>query len=216
MLHPLLHPLKTICKIQSLPSFSNIIKVQSISSTMATLAPQQIPSIEDDYKSGKLQPTTEHNSQFISQLNDIKPSASINAKVSMIKTSITTLDVTAIVNAANEWLGGGGGVVSPFHVISFFPTKYLLLLRLLSYKMLSYPPSLRYQLSSPLVFSPSLLASPFLSSPPSSLFCSITNPRFPPFYVGWRHPPRRRPLSPPSLYSPQRLRDRLREDDPRL
>ena len=75
---------------------------------MATLTLRDIPTISDDYKSGKLQPnsnTREGGS------GGIKPSASISSKVSTVKASITTLDVTAIVNAANTSLRGGGGVV---------------------------------------------------------------------------------------------------------
>lgn len=64
-----------------------------------------IPTISDCYKASRLHPTSP-------DAPTPPPSSILNAKISLVRTSITTLAVTSIVNAANQWLLGGGGVVS--------------------------------------------------------------------------------------------------------
>lgn len=68
-----------------------------------------IPTISDLYRASELQPSPP-------DAPTPPPSSILNAKISLVRASITTLAVTSIVNAANQTLLGGGGVVSaPAH-----------------------------------------------------------------------------------------------------
>ena len=68
----------------------------------------QIPTLSRLYKDETLKPAPSDSSET----SVPTPSATLNAQVALIRTSITTLATTCIVNAANTSLLGGGGVVS--------------------------------------------------------------------------------------------------------
>lgn len=79
---------------------------RSLHRTMSQITQlSSIPTLSDLYKSSRLQAPPPDSA-------NPAPSSALNSKVSLIQTSITTLGVTSIVNAANYSLLGGAGVVS--------------------------------------------------------------------------------------------------------
>ena len=99
--------------ISKLPGYiksnSTICIISFLSRTMSqkysSITPlASIPTLSDLYKSSRLQAPLPDASNPL-------PSSTLNSKISLIQTSITTLGVTCIVNAANTYLLGGAGVV---------------------------------------------------------------------------------------------------------